>query len=63
MGVARTDELRHKVSRMGKGYGFEEVDNFVSQFGHTAHNGRHGEEKERNLRHRARRWVMERTHS
>jgi transposase len=50
---------------MDKGYDFDEVRALVEEFGFTAHIRSRGEEKElkRRTRTKARRWVVERTHS
>lgn len=51
---------------MDKGYDYDEVEDLVEEFGYTAHIRRRGEEieaKKRDPSHRARRWVVERTHS
>jgi transposase len=51
---------------MDKGYDYDEVREIVAEFGFTAHIRSRGEEKKelkRNARSKARRWVVERTHS
>jgi putative transposase len=50
---------------LDKGYDFDEVREVVAEFGFTAHIRSRGEEKElkRKARAKARRWVVERTHS
>ena len=51
---------------MDKGYDFEEVRQIVAEFGFTAHIRSRGEEAQdlkRKARAKARRWVVERTHS
>jgi putative transposase len=51
---------------MDKGYDFDEVRETVAEFGFTAHIPKRGEEKQaikRKARHKARRYVVERTHS
>lgn len=51
---------------LDKGYDFDEVQGIVEAFGYTAHIRRRGEEIEAKKRipgYRARRWVVERTHS
>jgi putative transposase len=51
---------------MDKGYDYDEVRAIVEEFGFTTHIRSRGEEMkamERNARTRARRWVVERTHS
>jgi transposase len=62
----RRDGRRFQNMCMDRGYDYEEVEDLVEEFGYTAHIRRRGEEieaKRRNPRHRARRWVVERTHS
>ena len=51
---------------MDKGYDFDEVRELLEEFGFTAHirgRGEEAQELKRNARTRARRWVVERTHS
>lgn len=51
---------------LDKGYDFDEVRELVADFGYTAHIKARGEEaadKKRLPGYRARRWVVERTHS
>jgi putative transposase len=51
---------------LDKGYDFREVDDLAAEFGFTAHVRARGEEAraiEREAGFRARRWVVERTHS
>jgi putative transposase len=51
---------------MDKGYDYNEVRDIVDEFGFTAHIRSRGEEMKelkRNARTKARRWVVERTHS
>ena len=51
---------------LDKGYDFDEVREIVKEFGFTAHIRCRGEEAravKREAGHRARRWVVERTHS
>lgn len=51
---------------LDKGYDYDEVRELVAAFGYTAHIRTRGEEasaKERIPGYRARRWVVERTHS
>ena len=51
---------------MDKGYDFDEVREIVKEFGFTAHirgRGEEAQELKRNARTKARRWVVERTHS
>jgi transposase len=51
---------------MDKGYDYDEVRQIVAEFGFTAHIRSRGEEMKvlkRNARTKARRWVVERTHS
>ena len=51
---------------MDKGYDYEDTRAMVAEFGYTAHIRSRGEEAQmlkRNARTRARRWVVERTHS
>lgn len=51
---------------LDKGYDFDEVRDLVAEFGYTAHIKARGEEaaaKKQVPGYRARRWVVERTHS
>ena len=51
---------------MDKGYDYPEVRQMVAQYGYTAHIRHRGEEREDKQQmpgYRARRWVVERTHS
>ena len=51
---------------MDKGYDYEDTRELVEEFGYTAHIRARGEEAQmlkRNARTKARRWVVERTHS
>jgi transposase len=51
---------------LDKGYDFDEVRQIVAEFGFTAHIRARGEEAQeikRSARKKARRWVVERTHS
>jgi putative transposase len=51
---------------MDKGYDYDEVRDLVAEFGFTAHICARGEEADqikREAGYRARRWVVERTHS
>jgi transposase len=51
---------------LDKGYDYDEVRDIVKEFGFTAHIRTRGEEAKafaKNARHKARRWVVERTHS
>jgi transposase len=51
---------------LDKGYDFDEVRELLAEFGFTAHIRSRGEEAQRlkrSTRFRARRWVVERTHS
>ena len=51
---------------LDKGYDYDEVRDLAKEFGYTAHIRSRGEEAQalkRNARFRARRWVVERTHS
>lgn len=51
---------------LDKGYDYAEVRQIVAEFGFTLHLRSRGEEAKpikRKARHRARRWVVERTHS
>lgn len=51
---------------MDKGYDFEQVRELVAAWEYTAHirtRGEEAREKRKNPGHRARRWVVERTHS
>jgi putative transposase len=51
---------------LDKGYAYEEVREIVAAFGFTAHippKGKEAQQVKRQARHKARRWVVERTHS
>ena len=51
---------------LDKGYDYDEVRELAAEFGYTAHIRSRGEEAQvlkRNARFKARRWVVERTHS
>jgi len=50
---------------MDKGYDYPDIDELVEEYGYTTHIRRRGEEKiEKKIPgHKARRWVVERTHS
>lgn len=51
---------------MDKGYDFPEIDELVAEWGYTAHIARRGVDQSKRKRvpgYRARRWVVERTHS
>lgn len=51
---------------MDKGYDFDEVRELIKEFGFTAHirgRGEEAQELKRDARTKARRWVVERTHS
>jgi putative transposase len=51
---------------LDKGYDYPEVDDLLAEFGFTAHIRRRGEDAQaikHEAGHRARRWVVERTHS
>jgi transposase len=51
---------------LDKGYDFQEVRDLLTEFGYTAHIRARGEEAaalKREAGHKARRWVVERTHS
>jgi putative transposase len=51
---------------LDKGYDYDEVRELVEEFGFTAHIPKRGEEAttiKRRARYKARRWVVERTHS
>ncbi len=51
---------------LDKGYDFDEVRELVAEFGYTAHIRARGEETQalkREAGHKARRWVVERSHS
>ena len=51
---------------LDKGYDYDEVRDLAAEFGYTAHMRARGEEAlmiKRSLRFKARRWVVERTHS
>ena len=51
---------------LDKGYDYDEVRELAKEFGYTAHIRSRGEEAQAlkcSVRHKARRWVVERTHS
>jgi putative transposase len=51
---------------LDKGYAYEEVRERAQEFGFTAHippKGNEAQQVKRKARHKARRWVVERTHS
>jgi len=51
---------------LDKGYDYPEIHDLLAEFGYTAHIRSRGEEKQDKVRipgYRARRWVVERTHS
>jgi len=51
---------------LDKGYAYEEVREMVAEFGFTAHippKGQEAQQMKRTARRKARRWVVERTHS
>ena len=51
---------------LDKGYAYDEVRETVEEFGFTAHipaKGKEAQQVKRKARHKARRWVVERTHS
>jgi len=51
---------------LDKGYDYPEIHDLLTEFGYTAHIRSRGEEKQDKVRipgYRARRWVVERTHS
>lgn len=51
---------------MDKGYDYDEVREIIKEFGFTAHihkRGEEGQKLKRDARTKARRWVVERTHS
>jgi len=51
---------------LDKGYAYDEVREIVQEFGFTAHipaKGQEAQQVKRKARHKARRWVVERTHS
>jgi transposase len=59
------DEVRQNLC-LDKGYDYQAVRDTVDEFGYTAHLRTRGEERKRKRstpRYRARRWVVERTHS
>jgi IS5 family transposase len=63
--IARPDDVVVGVC-LDKGYDYAEVRELCDEFGLTPHIRSRGEEKkelERDPDHRARRWVIERTHS
>lgn len=58
------EDLQHMS--LDKGYDYPEIDDLVDSWGYTAHISRRGEDpkaKEKIPGYRARRWVVERTHS
>jgi transposase len=60
-----TDEHPQNMC-LDKGYDFPEVDELVAEWGYTAHIARRGVDQSKRKRvpgYRARRWVVERTHS
>lgn len=62
--VAGEDEAQGLC--LDKGYDYDEVRELAQEFGYTAHIRSRGEEAQalkRNARRKARRWVVERTHS
>jgi transposase len=66
--VVRPKATRHKPQGLclDKGYDYDEVRDLAVEFGYTAHIRARGEEArliKRSLRFKARRWVVERTHS
>lgn len=56
------DEIIQNIC-MDKGYNFPDIRKLVEDYGYTAHIRSRGEEKIKILGFRARRWVVERTHS
>lgn len=51
---------------LDKGYDYPEVDRLVDEYGYTGHISRRGEDTQKRRKlpgYRARRWVVERTHS
>lgn len=66
--VERPEPTRRKPQGLclDKGYDYDEVRELVTEFGYTGHIRSRGEEAralKQNLRFKARRWVVERTHS
>ena len=62
----RPNDGRRQGLCLDKGYDYDEARELVAEFGYTAHIRSRGEEAKalrRTLRTRARRWVVERTHS
>lgn len=68
MAVERPEPTKKHPQNMclDKGYDFPEVDELVEEWGYTAHIARRGVDQSKRERipgYRARRWVVERTHS
>jgi putative transposase len=66
--VERPEPTREQPQGMclDKGYDYQEVEDLLEEFGFTAHIRRRGEDAQaikRQAGHKARRWVVERTHS
>jgi transposase len=63
--VPDPDDVAQRLC-LDKGYDYEDVRTTVAQYGYTAHIKSRGDEKaerQKTPRYRARRWVVERTHS
>ena len=68
MVINRPKPTKRKKQNMclDKGFDYPEVDELLDEYGYTAHISRRGEDKSKKKRipgYRARRWVVERTHS
>jgi putative transposase len=66
--IERPEPTRRKPQNMcmDKGYDFPEIDELVEEWGYTGHIARRGVDQSKRKRipgYRARRWVVERTHS
>ena len=66
--IERPEPTRRKPQNMclDKGYDFPEIDELVDEWGYTGHISRRGVDQSKRERipgYRARRWVVERTHS
>jgi putative transposase len=68
MVIERPESTKEHAQNMSldKGYDFPEVDRLLAEWGYTAHIARRGVDQSKRERvpgYRARRWVVERTHS
>jgi putative transposase len=68
MPIERPEPTRRKPQNMcmDKGYDFPEIDELIEGWGYTGHISRRGDDQSKRKRipgYRARRWVVERTHS